>query len=300
MPEPSDAAVWRGRLLVLAAAILWSTGGFFAKAPIFSDWPPESRGLMLAFWRALFASLILILLVRRVQWSVRMIPMALAYAVMNWTYLNALVLSEPTVAIWLQYSAPAWVFLISFLWFRERPLPRDWLMLILATLGVAIILSAELRGASPAGIKYGLASGVSFALVVVTIRWNREFDAAWLVFLNNTVTALVFAPAMLAAQVLPHGEQWFYLIGFGMLQIGIPYVLFAIGVKSISSHEASGLVLLEPILVPIWVFVAWRNTPDYQFPAATTLIGGGCILVGLVLRYWGAQRRKRLLPHPRS
>ncbi len=298
MPEPSDAVVWRGRLLVLVAAILWSTGGFFAKAPIFSDWPPESRGLMLAFWRALFASLILILLVRRVQWSVRLIPMTLAYAVMNWTYLNALVLSEPTVAIWLQYSAPAWVFLISFLWFRERPLPRDWLMLILATLGVAIILSAELGGASPAGIKYGLASGFCFAVVVVTIRWNREFDAAWLVFLNNGVTALVFAPAVLAAEVLPHGEQWFYLIGFGMLQIGIPYVLFAIGVKSISSHEASGLVLLEPILVPVWVYVAWRNAPDYQFPAATTLAGGGCILVGLVLRYWGAQRRKQLLQHP--
>jgi drug/metabolite transporter (DMT)-like permease len=67
-----------------------------------------------------------------------------------------------------------------------------------------------------------------------------------------------------------------------MFQIGLPYVLFANGLKRISSHEASGLSLLEPILVPLWVFVAWRTATDYEYPAITTLIGAAMILIGLV------------------
>ena len=55
-PDSADPNVWRGRLLVIAAALLWSTSAFFAKAPIFDDWPVESRGLLLACWRGLFAS----------------------------------------------------------------------------------------------------------------------------------------------------------------------------------------------------------------------------------------------------
>ena len=57
----------RGRLLVLTAAVLWSTSGFFAKAPLFEEWPLDQRGICLAFWRALFACLLLVPLVLRGQ-----------------------------------------------------------------------------------------------------------------------------------------------------------------------------------------------------------------------------------------
>ena len=43
----------------------------------------------------------------------------------------------------------------------------------------------------------------------------------------------------------------------GMLQMGLPYWLFAKSVKQIPGHEATGIVILEPILVPLWVYIAW-------------------------------------------
>ena len=272
---------------------MWSTSGFFAKAPIFDDWPVEARGILLAFWRTFFAALILIFLVRRVEWSWRLIPMTLVFAAMNWTYLSAMVLCEPTLAIWLQYTAPAWVFLISWLCFRERPTWRDGILLLLASLGVAIILQADLWGASPVGVRYGLASGLFFALVIVTLRWNRQFDAAWLIFLNHAVTSVVLAPALFQHGVYPSGQQWLYLMAFGFFQLGIPYVLFVRGLQIVSSHEASGLALLEPLLVPVWVFVAWRHTAGYEFPATTTLIGAGLILAGLLFRYFGSRESQK-------
>jgi len=291
-PDKTDGkSVWRGRLLVVAAAMMWSTSGFFAKAPIFESWPVESRGTLLAFWRALFAALVLAVMIRRIEWTWKFIPMVVIFATMYWTFLNGMVHCESTLAIWLQYTAPAWVFLISWVWFKEQPVWRDWVLLGFASVGVAVILQAELFGASPVGVRYGLASGACFAGVVVTLRWLKEYDAAWLVFLNHAFTAIVFTPALISQGIYPQGQQWIYLACFGMLQIGIPYLLFAKAVHSVSSHEASGLTLLEPILVPVWVFLAWHNSADYEPPAWTTIVGGGFILAGLAIRYIGVSKK---------
>jgi drug/metabolite transporter (DMT)-like permease len=100
------------------------------------------------------------------------------------------------------------------------------------------------------------------------------------------VTAIVFAPAALTGEVWPDGNQWIYLALFGSLQMGLPYVLFARGLQSVSSHEASGIALLEPVLVPVWVYVAWRGAADYQLPAVTTMIGAVLIMAGLLASYW--------------
>ena len=62
--------------------------------------------------------------------------------------------------------------------------------------------------------------------------------------------------------------------------MALPYVFFARGLRSITSQEATGIGLLEPILLPLWVYLAWG-----EVPAPWTLVGGGLILLGLVLRY---------------
>ena len=72
-PTNTDApSIFSARLMVAAAAVLWSTSGFFAKAPLFEDRP----GPLLAFWRAVFASVLLMPQVRRPQWSWRLVPSA--------------------------------------------------------------------------------------------------------------------------------------------------------------------------------------------------------------------------------
>ncbi|MEM7455056.1 MAG: EamA family transporter [Planctomycetota bacterium] len=282
----SRQALNRGRILICIAALLWSTSGLFAKAPIFDAWPEEVRGALFAFWRATFAAGILLLLVRRIQWSWKLIPTALIFAAMNWTYLSALVYSEATLAIWLQYTSPAWVFLFGLFVLREKQTVRDWILLAFAVGGLSVILFALISGANPIGIGWGMLAGVTFAAVVISLRWCREFDPAWLIFLNHVATAFLFFPVMLNSNIYPAGSQWLYLIAFGSLQMGIPYVLFTRAMKTVTSHEAAGLSLLEPLLVPVWVFVAWSSSPEYEPPAVTTIAGGALILTGLVIRYW--------------
>ena len=82
--------------------------------------------------------------------------------------------------------------------------------------------------------------------------------------------------------------------------MGIPYVLFASGVKRISGHQASGIVLLEPVLLPVWVYIAWHSQPDYQPPSISTLVGASLILTGLILRFLGARNERPISPDSSS
>ncbi|MCO6458228.1 MAG: DMT family transporter [Pirellulaceae bacterium] len=288
-PPPGNS----GRLLLLAAAVLWSTSGFFAKAPIFDGWP----GPVLAFWRAVFACLILLPMVRRPRWSPKLIPMVLLFTAMNFTFLSALTLTEAANAIWLQYTSPLWVFLVGVFLFREPVHARDRWLLICGMSGVALILAFELQGSDPRGVIYGLLSGLFFAGVVLSIRQLRDQESAWLIALNHLVAAALLAPLALRDEHWPQGAQWAYLAGFGMFQMGLPYVLFALGLKTVAGHEAAGISLLEPVLVPIWVYVAWHGADNYTPPHWWTLVGGGLILSGLYLRYQGL-RRPTFRPRP--
>ncbi len=129
-----------GRLLVLIAAVLWSTNGLFVKSGVFDDWPPDVRGTLLAFWRALFAGLLLLPAVRRPRWEWRLAPMALAFTGMNVAFLQSMTLTTAANAIWLQSTAPLWVFLWSLAVNRAGRNPRDLVPVLCGLAGAVIIL----------------------------------------------------------------------------------------------------------------------------------------------------------------
>ncbi|MBW3597452.1 MAG: DMT family transporter [Planctomycetes bacterium] len=317
-----------GRLLIVAAAAMWSTSGFFAKSPFFDDWPVEVRGPLLAFWRAAFAAVILLpmtlsrqgvgslfrpmrppngdrygrkrlptlptpsRMTRGRQWTWWMLPMALAFAAMNWSYLKGMTLTSAANAIWLQSTAPIWVFLIGAAVLKERISRLDWMTLGFVAAGVGLIVTQEAKGESLPGVLFGLTSGVALAIVYVFLRQLRRYDTWWLVAWNHTVAAALFAPYVAWQGIWPSPWQLVVLACFGAFQMGLPYVLFARGLRHIPSHEGSGLALLEPLLVPVWVFLAWGHLASYQGPAWWTLAGGVLILGGLLLRYTAETLRR--------
>src|SRR4029078_3062535 len=95
--ESNAKELLTARLLVLTAAVLWSTSGFFVKEPYLAGWP----GATLAFWRAAFACVILWAMVRRPQWSWRLLPATATFVAMNYTYLTSMAKGSAANAIWL-------------------------------------------------------------------------------------------------------------------------------------------------------------------------------------------------------
>ena len=269
-----------GRLLVALAAVMWSTSGLFAKATTFEVWPVEDRGVLLAFWRAAFAGVLLLPAVRRPKWDVRLVPLCVAFTIMNVTYLSAMTLTTAANAIWLQSTAPWWVFLVGVLVLGEPFARSQRIPLLVGGLGLAIILWFEVQGQARAGVLCGLVSGFSYAGVVLSLRALRGLDTVWIVAVAHLVTAALIFPYVVYLNEWPTMVQLPVLAGFGLFQMALPYVLFARGLRAITSQEATVIGLLEPILLPLWVYLAWD-----EVPAPWTLVGGGLILAGLILRY---------------
>jgi drug/metabolite transporter (DMT)-like permease len=173
--------------------------------------------------------------------------------------------------------------------FKERAVWRDWMFVAFAAAGVAVIVYFESQqiaaeaGKNPlTSIYWGLLTGVLYGGIVLCMRHLRDFEPVWLAAMNHLVTALALAPGATKSGYFPSGYQWLLLAAFGMLQMGLPYVLFAHALRRIPGHEALGIGMIEPILVPVWVFLAWGAPPAWW-----TLVGGGFILAGLALRYLG-------------
>ncbi len=273
-----------GRASVVAAALLWSSSGLFVKSHVFDDWPLDKRGILLAFWRALFAGLVLLPWVRRPRWNWRILPMTLSFTGMNICFLKSMTLTTAANAIWLQCTAPLWVFLWGCTLGRERAVRADAIPLCCGILGTGLILGNEFAGSSAAasttGVLLGLAAGILYAGVVIGLRRLRGEDAAFLVAANHLVAAALLSPYYAAGGVHPSAGQLAAVAAFGMLQMGLPYLLFARGLRRVPGHEAALLALTEPVLMPLWVWLAWGEQPAWW-----TLAGGGLILAGLLVRY---------------
>ena len=293
--EPSGSP-WRGRVAIAIAAVLWSTSGFFAKAPWFEGWSPELRGIQLAFWRSLFAGIALAPFVRRPRWHPYLPLNCLAFALMLWTFMSAMVHGPAANAIWLQYLAPAWVLLVGVLFLRERISSADGLMFVCCLGGVLLILTMELRSGSPLyATIMGLVSSIMFATVILLMRTMRDQDPAWIITLNQFATALILLPWVWSQpldQVAP--GAYLALALFGIFQLSLPYIIFCNALRSVSGPEASLLTLIEPVVLPLWVWLAWSHHPSYESPQWWTLAGGGLILSGLLIRYLPMLLRNRL------
>ncbi len=187
--------------------------------------------------------------------------------------------------------APAWVLLLGWWLGRERVGRLDVTLVGTSMLGVAVILAGEWTWGGTGshdqmGTLWGLASGVAFAGVIISLGRVGDLDTFWVVALCHLSAAMGLAPWVVAGRLWPSGAMWLWLAAFGLLQMAAPYVLFSIGLRHVRSQEASCLALLEPLLVPLWVWCVWRTAADYQPPTWWTAAGAACILGGLIHRYW--------------
>lgn len=279
-----------GRRYVLAAAALWSLGGVFAKAL-------ELDGLTVAFYRSLFAGLVLLPFVSASRRVVRpaMIPLGFTFGAMTGLYLSAVMTTTAANAIFLQCTATIWTIPFSAWLLRERPDRRSIAGIALASLGVVAIVGYGYDGRpnEGQGIALGLASGVGYAGVVVGLRGFRDLDPIWLSAFNNLAASVTLGIWILLNRgsiLLPPPTTMALLVVFGTVQMAIPYVLFARGLRDIDAPDAGLLGLLEPVLAPIWVMLVVGERP-----AVPTIVGGLFLLLGVACRYWPTPARQPLL-----
>ena len=264
----------RARLCLLFAAVLWSLAGIFIK---FLSLPP----LTIVFYRSLSASLFFAFFVRRsiAVPRVALLVSALAYTAAISAFVSANKITTAANAIALQYTAPMFVFMIVHYLFGEKITGASWIALALGMLGIAVICAGSAGQPDAAGVMVALLSGLLFSIYMVSLRFLKEFNPGTLTFLNNLVCCLILLPLVGSELSLTLKEGWIVAV-MGVVQLGIPYWLFSKGLEQISVQEASLIVLIEPVLNPLWVGLIVG-----ELPSRATLIGGLCIVGSLAFRY---------------
>ncbi len=132
-----------------------------------------------------------------------------------------------------------------------------------------------------------LVSGGTFALSIMGLRAlgrGGESYGPAAAFWGNVFAAAACLPmAMPVASSRP--VDWLLLGYLGVFQIGIAYLLLIRGLQRVRAFEASLLLLLEPVLNPIWAWLVHGERPGVW-----SLAGGGVILLATLVKSWADAR----------
>ena len=128
--------------------------------------------------------------------------------------------------------------------------------------------------------------GITYAAVILLMR-KQKMKAPRCHTAGNIFTGVIGLP--FAVQSPPSGSYLISLVIMGVFQLGLPYLLFALAIKSVSALDAALIPVIEPILNPIWVFLLMG-----EVPGKWALLGGTIVFAAITFRclYTAAKSKK--------
>jgi drug/metabolite transporter (DMT)-like permease len=277
------------RLLLLAAAVLFSTGGAAIKAASLTGW-------QIAGFRSAIAAIALLLLVpdARRGWNRRVWVAGIAYAGTLVLFVLSTRLTTAANTIFLQSTAPLYLLLLSPWLLKERIRRGDLLLMLAVALGMSLFFvgyEAPVKTAPnpPLGNILALASGVTWAFTVVGLRLmgrnsSEANSATTTVVAGNILACLIALPMALPVTSISTSDV-FVLLYLGVFQIGLAYVCFTRAIREVPAFEASTLLLVEPALNPIWAWLIHNERPS-----GLAITGGAIIISSTLLSTWWHNR----------
>ncbi len=276
---------------MLAAALLWSTGGLFIK------WTKIS-GLELSFFRSFFAIFIVAFFTRREGFGLNLVTTLASglYAALLILFVLATKQTTAANAIFLQYTAPVYVLILEPILYKEKFRLRDLVTVLIYLGGMTLFFVGKLRPEDVEGNLMALASGFCFALYFLLLRHPkaREVNRASSVIYGNARAVLLTAPWGLGAVSSLDRFDLMSVLYLGVIQIGLSYLLFTTAMANgVRSLDAGIVGYVEPVLNPVWVFLVLGEKPSQW-----ALLGGSIIIFAVITHMFLDARNKRKQSEP--
>ena len=279
----------KARLQLVLAALCFSTAGAAIK------WCAFGASQIAAF-RALVAMLAILVLIpeARHRWSWRVGLVGVAYAAAGLLFVFANKLTTAANTVFLLATNPLFVVALAPWLLKERVRAADLAFMGVLAVGLALLFVGGQRHFATApdpfvGNVLAAGSALAWAFTVTGYRWlarqGHEYGAghgpiAAAAACGNLIVSLVCLPGALP---LPAGRatDWLIVIYLGVFQLGLAYVFLSRAITRVPALEASLFLLVEPVLSPVWAWLAHGETPG---PLAA--IGGAVILTATALKSW--------------
>jgi DME family drug/metabolite transporter len=289
----SERSSTAGRLALLGAAVLFSTGGAAIKAT-------SLDGLAVASLRSAFAALAFVVLSvagRGARGAKRpfapdglTLGVSCAYAATMTLFVLATKWTTAANAIFLQASAPLFVAPLAYLVLGERIRRFDLILMVALVFGMGLFFAGARAplATAPAPLSGNVAASVCalvWSLTLVGLRRleAEDGDAARATFLPGNLIVALGCGALARFDGGISALDWGIVAYLGIVQIALGYELLALGLARVPTFEASLLLLLEPPLNALWAYLVHGE------PVTPLALAGA--LVVLVATWIGALGR---------
>jgi drug/metabolite transporter (DMT)-like permease len=310
---------------VVAAVLLWSTGGLFIKLTTLDAY-------QVTFFRSLFAGVTVLLLTRKNGLRINLFGLVVSciYATLLFLFVWATKQTTAANAIFLQYTAPVYILILAPFVIGEKFHIRDLFTVIFCIAGMSLFFIGDLSIGDYQGNLAALGSGVFLGLYIMLLKHPRAVGEKGNRGVGdnqsngnlsptpqlphsstrlNPVITVIYGNFLLAIVTFPSGitaintategitagtmplsvplTDLFAVAFLGIVQIGIAYILFIKGVSGGTRPlDASIIGFIEPLLNPVWVFLFIGESPSKW------ALLGGTIIIATVVVHTVAQYRR--------
>jgi DME family drug/metabolite transporter len=279
-----------GIVLIAVGAVCWSTAGLIVRGVDAGPWE-------ITFWRSAFMTLAMLpILLWQRQHLISGLRAAGWWMVVSGALLAAtfilfiLSLSLTTIAnaLFVMACAPLLTAVIGRLFFHEHVASHTWVAIGAALVGVGLMVWNSLQAGGLWGAVLAFLVAFFFSINANIVRKHREISMLPGIFFAGLFSTIAAAPF-----ALPPSVDWgeIGLLGFlGIVQLGLGLVLFTIGARTVPAAQAVIIGLLEIVLGPFWVWLAFDEKP-----ALLAMAGGAIVLLSVIFNALvGAVRRQPL------
>jgi drug/metabolite transporter (DMT)-like permease len=276
-----------GFILVIAAALVWSTFGLFVRA---LDCSP----LLIIFSRYYFGFLGLLAFTvarHRLSWVKPALPYsrlillpAICTGVSWLLYTYALNYTLVANAAFLAYTAPVFTIIFALFIIKEKLEPKSIVALSLALLGALAIMGYNTLFFTEAGLKgdiYALLAGITGGLVISYLKKIPEELPGFIVnLILSGLISIAILPFALTAGGFGSWRNFGLLVLLGLLQQAIGTTLFYTGLRWMKAQHSAILTYLDPLAATVLaaLLLAEKITIGTAI-GGSLIIGSGVIIV---------------------
>jgi len=277
------------------ATLGWSLSGLFVR------WVPELDGWSVNGYRAPATAvcLLIYLAVRyrselpRHLWPKQ--PQALFavagfFGIGSTLYVYALTMGNVASVSVLCATSPFFAAVLAWLVMRERASAVSLGATVVALVGVAIVVQAEMSALATGLFAAIVSLGTAFCFAGQTVWLRRYRDLEMMPGIAlGGLLVFAFVWVFVGLPALPAWQVGLLSL-MGLVQLALPLILFAAGAKHVPVVPAMLIALADVVLNPFWVWLVHGEQPP-----SGTIAGGALILSAIVGATLYENQRQRLI-----
>lgn len=272
-----------GRATGIAMMLL--AGGFLSISGLIVRHIETASAWQVMFYRAVGMTAVLLLILaakergralapfRAMGWSGLFVATVLSSSLI--LYLFALTLTAVANVMFIISAGPFFAAVLGWFLLKERVAALTWAAIAAAVGGMAIMFADGFASGRPIGLIVALGAVVTYAFVFVLLRRFRHLDMLPALIVAAIIAGIVSAFAADGLAVSRHDLLLSLVMGAVQTAGGFGFIM--LGARRVPAAEGALLLLDEPILAPLWVWIFVNEVPS------TVALVGGAIVFGAVL-----------------